>query len=164
MKKMVTILFLMITVIALSGNYFISETSEDHNAKIYYVDHSMLRLVPVDYNITNATVQKACEKIIEKIIDGEDYNNNILRVVPKIKNGMDVEVDDEIAYVNFKNDFIENIPNNNIHEVLMVYSIVNSLTSVEGVNVVKFLFDGEEKKEYIGGMDMRETFIPDYYI
>ena len=164
MKKMVIILCLIITVIALSGNYFISETSEDHDAQIYYVDHSMLRLVPVDYNITDSTVQKACEKIIDKIIDGEDYNSSILRVVPKIKNGMNVKVNDEIAYVNLNNEFVDNIPDNNIHEILMVYSIVNSLTSLKDVNMVKFLFNGEEKREYIGGMDMREIFIPDYYI
>lgn len=164
MKKIITIMCSVIMAIALSGNYLIRDTEKNYNAQIYYVDHSMLRLIPVDYEIKSSTKQKACEQIINKITEGEDYNRKIMRVVPDIKNGMKINIADKTAYVDFSKEFTENIPENKIHEILMIYSIVNSLTSVEGVDMVKFRFQGEERKEYIGGMDMRESFIPDYNI
>ena len=77
---------------------------------------------------------------------------------------MSVRVKNNTAYVNLKDEFIENMPDNKNHELLMLYSIVNSLTSIDGIDTVKFLFEGEEKKETIAGIDMREVFIPDYYM
>ena len=51
-----------------------------------------------------------------------------------------------------------------LQEELVVSQLVNSVSSVEGISRVKFLFDGKEKKKFIGEMDMREAFVPDYCI
>ena len=48
--------------------------------------------------------------------------------------------------------------------MLIVYQIVNSLTSIDGIDNVRFTVDGKVKKEYAGFIDMRETFIPDYFV
>ena len=47
---------------------------------------------------------------------------------------------------------------------MMVYSIVNSLTNIDGIVNVRFTVDGERQKDFLGFVDMRETFIPDYCV
>lgn len=165
MKKIAIILGLLTSVILISGNM----TNEKKAAKkldadIYYVDSSMLRLIPMDYDVGYTTQTKAAQKVLQKLIEGEDCNRRILRLLPKDKKCMAVNVKKNTAYVNLKKSFIENIPDNKNQEILMLYSIVNSLTSIDGIDTVKFLFDGEERKTSIGGIDMREVFIPDYYV
>ena len=48
--------------------------------------------------------------------------------------------------------------------MLMVYSIVNSLTEIDGIVNVRFTIDGRVQKDFVGYLDMRETFIPDYFV
>lgn len=162
MKKLVFFSGIIFLVLILSGNRI--EKHSDFKTEIYYVDHSMLRLIPVDYNVINSTKEKAAKKIIETIIEGQDYNRKILRVIPDVKNCIGVKIKDRTAYVDLKKDFQINFTENKNHQLLAIYSIVNSLTSIDGVDNVEFLIDGEKKKINYGGIDMREVFIPDYYI
>lgn len=165
MKKLVLILGVLVAAMIISGNVNHSrEGMKKMQAQIYYVDRSMLRLVPVDYDTGFATTTTAAKKVVKKLIEGEDFNPGILRLIPDVENCMNVKVEKSTAYVNLKNSFVENMPENKNHEILMLYSIVNSITSIDGIDTVKFLFNGKEKKEYIGNIDMREIFIPDYYL
>ena len=165
MKKLVLILGILTAAAAVSGNMnYNKESSKKITAQIYYVDRSMLRLVPVDFDAGYSTPSAAAKKVVRELIEGEDYNRRILRLIPDIDNCMNVRVEDNTAYINLKEEFTENMPENKNPELLMLYSIVNSVTSIDGIDTVKFLFEGKEKKETIGGIDMREIFIPDYYI
>lgn len=165
MKKTAIILGILSAVIAVSGNMSRDKKAvKKLDAQIYYVDSSMLRLVPIDFDIGCTTQTKAAQKVLDKLIDGEDYNRRILRLIPDEKKCMTVRVEKNTAYVNLKESFTQNIPENKNQEILMLYSIVNSLTSIDGIDTVKFLFDGKEEKVTIGGIDMREVFIPDYYV
>ena len=165
MKKAVLIPGILAAVIAISGNVSPEKkAAKKLDAQIYYVDSSMLRLIPMDFDIGYTTETKAAQKVLDKLIDGEDHNRRILRLIPGEKKCMSVKVEKSTAYVNLKESFTENIPENKNQEILMLYSIVNSLTSIDGIDTVKFLFDGKEQKVTIGGIDMREVFIPDYYI
>jgi hypothetical protein len=49
-------------------------------------------------------------------------------------------------------------------ELLTIYSIVNSLTGIEGISTVRFTINHEITKDFMGYVDMRETFIPDYFM
>ena len=164
MKKTIFILGLIIVSLILSGNRIARQNFKEFDAKIYYIDHSMLRLIPVKFEAGKTTTEGACKKVVEELIEGQDYNKRILRIIPDIPGCITVNVKRNTAIVNLKKDFILNLSDNKNHELLCIYSIVNSLTSIEGIDNVKFIFDGKEKKIYIGGIDMRETFIPDYYI
>lgn len=161
MKKLLIVLAIVIISIIISGN-MLNLNKKSYDTKIYYVDHSMLRLIPTDYKVLSAGNEDACKNIIEKLIEGQDFNKNILRVIPNKKGCIDVDVKGNTAYVNLKKEYLENLSDNNHHKKLSLYSIVNSITSVEGIDCVKFLIDGENKKEYIADIDMREIFIPHY--
>ena len=164
MKKIMTSLSIIVLALVLCGNILIKKETKDFSAHIYYVDHSMLRLIPVNTSFEKTTKEKAAKQMIKKLIEGQDKNPKILRIIPKKENCIEVKIKDNRVIVNFKKEFIKNKPENKIHGLLAIYSIVNSLTSIEGSDTVNFLIDGKSEKGFVHGLDMRLTFIPDYYM
>ncbi len=164
MKKILASLLIIILSVILCGSILIKRDIKNINAKIYYIDHSMLRLVPMDINLGKISKERAAKLLVKKLIEGRDNNPKILRVIPNEEKCISVEVKDKTALVNFEDSFIKNKPVNKTHGILMIYSIVNSLTSIEGIDTVKFYVDGKSKKDFILGLDFREVFIPDYYM
>lgn len=164
MKKIITSILIIILALILCGNIIIKRDIKNINAKIYYVDHTMLRLIPVSVDIQNTTTKGAAKEMIKMLIEGKDKNSKILRVIPNKDDCMSVTIKDDTAIVDLKESFIKNKPTNKIHGLLAVYQIVNSLTSINGIDTVKFHIDGKEDKGFVSGLDMRETFIPDYYL
>ncbi len=164
MKKIITSIFIIALALILCGNILVKRDIKNINAQIYYVDHSMLRLIPINLSLGKTTTKNAANLIVDKLIEGNDKNPKILRVIPSEDKCMSVKLKDKTAIVNLKKDFIKNKPENKIHGLLAVYSIVNSLTSIEGIDTVQFHIDGKKDKGFVSGLDMRETFIPDYYL
>ena len=164
MKKIIISISIIVLAFILCGYILTKRDTKDYKAQIYYVDHSMLRLIPMDVNFEKTTTNDAASKMIKMIIEGKDNNPKILRVIPDEKNCMSVKIKNKTAIVDIKENFIKNKPANKVHGLLAVYSIVNSLTSIEGIDTVKFSFNGNVEKGFVSGLDMRETFIPDYYL
>lgn len=138
--------------------------TEMTEAKVYFVDAEMMRLIPVKTTIPKANAERMAQKVLDELILGHDDNPKIRRLIPKIENCMSVKVVDEIAYVDFKKEMTDSHPDGRDLELLTVYSIVNSLTGIDGVESVRFTIDGKVQKDFKGHLDMRETFIPDYFI
>ena len=164
MKKIFSTMLIVFLVVVLCGSILIKRDIKNIRAQIYYIDHSMLRLIPVDINLGKVSKERAAKLMIEKLIEGKDENSKILRVIPDEKDCISVSVDKRTAVVNFNKVFIKNKPVNKTHGILMIYSIVNSLTSIDGIDTVKFYVDQKQQKDFIKGIDMREVFIPDYYM
>ncbi len=164
MKKIITSFLIIALALILCGYILSNRDTKNINAQIYYVDRSMLRLIPINLGLGKTTTKKAAEQMVEKLIEGKDENSKIFRVIPFEKDCMSVKLKNKTAIVNLKKSFIKNKPENKIHGLLAVYSIVNSLTSIEGIDTVQFIIDGKEDKGFVSGLDMRETFIPDYYL
>ena len=77
---------------------------------------------------------------------------------------MTVSVKDDIAYVDIKDSMIQNHEDGRDLELLTVYSVVDSLLSIKGITNVRFTVNGHKQKDFMGYLDMRETFIPDYTV
>ncbi len=159
------ILFLLIIASSLSvvtaARNIKTETIE---TRIYYVDSEMLRLIPVRTSVPKMSARKTAERVIKKLIEGYDSNPKIRRIIPKDEQCLKVSVKDNIAYVDIRGELSENPPEGRDLEMLMVYSIVNSLTEIDGIINVRFTIDGEISRKFVGYLDMRETFIPDYFV
>lgn len=158
-------IFLLILTIGF-GTVLVSQHihTETAEVKIYYVDAQMLRLIPVKTQIPKMSVQKMAQRIVDELVEGRDDNPKIRRVIPNVKHGIKVKVLDGIAYVDIKRELADKHPDGRDLELLTIYSIVNSLTGLDGVMNVRFTIDGERQKDFKGYIDMRETFIPDYFI
>lgn len=132
--------------------------------QIYFVDAEMLRLMPVKITIPHMSPEKMAKRVVSELIEGRDENPKIRRLIPKEKRCMTVKVKDRIAYVNITDTMTEAVPDGRDLEVLTVYSIVNSLTGLEGIVNVRFTVNGHVQRDFKGYIDMRETFIPDYFV
>ena len=110
------------------------------------------------------TPEEQAKLVIKALIEGDDDNLKIRRTIPDIRGCMSVKVKGEIAYVDIKRKMIENHSEGRDIELLTVYSIVNSLASVKGITNVRFTIEGEVSEDFMGYLDMRETFIPDYTV
>ena len=141
-----------------------ADTRKLSEPEVYFVDSEMFRLVSVDFPCNKENRQKQAEAVISELILGRDKNKKIKRMIPFEKDCLLVKVKDDTAYVDIKEDCIDKFPDGRVSEVLAVYQIVNSLTSIDGIVKVRFTIGGETKKEFKGFIDMRETFIPDYYV
>lgn len=139
-----------------------AEKKEMSVPDVYYVDSDMLRLVSVSTPCDGTTPQQQAEEVVKLLIEGKDHNKKIQRMIPDVKGCISVKVLSNTAYVDIKGK--ELFPDGRVAEELVVYQIVNSLTSIDGIVKVKFTFDGREEKVFKGFIDMRETFIPDYYV
>lgn len=157
--------FLLIIAVGFSFAVLSRGTSvETEEIKLYLVDAQMLRLVPVKMSIPKMPPQKQAKRVLEELIEGRDDNPKIRRLIPKDKGCMTVKVKNKIAYVDINSDMTETVPDGRDLEELMIYSIVNTLTGLNGIVNVRFTIDGETQREFKGYIDMRETFIPDYFV
>lgn len=167
-RKNTLIRYVVFTLILVTG-FGITAVSqlfrpEMTEISIYYVDAQMLRLIPIKTEIPIMSKQKMAKEVLRELTDGLDDNPKIRRIIPDIKNGMTVKVIDKIAYVDISDEMAKKHPDGRDLELLTVYSIVNSLTCIDGIVNVRFTIDGKKEKNFKGYIDMRETFIPDYFV
>ena len=163
MKK----LFSFILVCLIVAGFFIynsgrfTPVSSSSGCQVYFVDRQMHKLIPTFISPEKTTEQTA-EKILSEIISGRDNNSGILRIVPNIEDSISVKVSGEIAYVNLSGTILQNLNKSRDTETLLVYQIVNSLVSVDGIEYVSFTIDDEIRKDFLGFLDMRGLFTADY--
>lgn len=95
-------------------------------------------------------------QIVEQLIAGPD-KTMLVGIVPKHTKINDIKTEEGICYVNLSDDFIKSGANSVEERKLIIYSIVNSLTELQGVNKVQFLIDGE-KINAINNIDFSKPF------
>ncbi len=165
MQKIKTAFILLLCACMLSGcGASRGAMAENRTVEIYYIDSDMLRLIPIETPIKKMSAQKSAEWVVNKLIEGSDSNKKIRRLIPNEKNCITVKVEHETAVVDLSESMINAPFEGRDLEVLAVYQIVNSVTSVEGISTVKFTINGEQKEDFKGFLNMRETFIPDYML
>lgn len=162
MKRIIFILSLTIITTIISVSSF--GTSDLVGVRLYFTDSQILKLLPRRIQIPKLDTEEQAKYVLKLLIEGDDENLKIKRTIPDIKDCMSVYVKNEIAYVDIKQSAIENHTDGRDIELLTVYSIVNSLTSIEGIHNVRFTISGKKQKAFMGYLDMRETFIPDYTV
>ncbi|MBQ7573417.1 MAG: GerMN domain-containing protein [Clostridia bacterium] len=156
MRKIMFLLMLIAsTVVFIIG---CQNRTETECVKVYVVDAQMMQLIPVSTYIPKCDGEEKAKRLIKVLIKGFDENPKIRRLIPDIPNCMSVEVVDRCAVVDIKNKMLENHPDGRSLEKLTVYSIVNTLTEVEGIDCVRFTVNGEVTKKFMGYMDMKQVF------
>lgn len=140
-----------------------TRSSSEASCSVYFVDRQLHRLIPTPI-LPEKNAEKTANKIINEIISGRDKNTAILRLIPNIKDGISVKVSEDTAYVDLSASLTNFINKNGETERLIIYQIVNSLISVDGINSVQFTIGGTVRKDFMGFLDMREIFTANYNI
>ena len=141
-----------------------SSVEDMERVSLFFVDRQMMRLIETEYYISSASPEKQAEMVIEQLLEGKDENETVRRMLPAESDAINVYVKGDIAYIDINEKYIDSYETGKNQEQLIIYQLVNSVASVDGISRIKFLFDGESKKDFLGEIDMREAFIPDYSV
>lgn len=97
--------------------------------------------------------QNAASNAINELLKGpvEDYN---FAVIPPGTKLIDVKIVENIAKVNFTQEFLSNSLDTRILDEYIIYTVVNTLTEIPDIRAVTFFIEGKEIKEY-GNVDLR---------
>lgn len=96
--------------------------------------------------------------VVEELIKGPE-NTKLIATVPAETIVRDIRTtDDGICYLNLSQEFVTKHNGGSAGEILTVYSIVNSLCELEGIEKVQFLIEGEKQAEYKGHLEFGMPF------
>lgn len=133
----------------IKGDEINLESDDDcaQTVHLYFADEEKKELVGEYRKINILDTQPIEQYIIKELIKGPKIKGHI-RLLPKEADVVSAETTDGTCYVNFKKRF----SSKELRE-LMIYSIVNSLTEISGVDCVQFLIDGK-KSDNMGTPDI----------
>lgn len=165
MKKIFVLFCLCLTAcVFFSAKGRQAVTTNDTTYQIYFVDRKLHKLIPTAFETKSQSSKKIAREIIESIIDGRDYNPEILRIIPNMENLITIHVKKDCAYIDISGELRGKITKNKENERLFIYQLVNSVTSIPEISFVQFTIDEKKQKDFLGFLDMREIFKPDYDI
>jgi len=104
-------------------------------------------LLPEYHNLTITQNTSLERYVIEELLRGPNDENK-LSVIPEGTEMLWVKTEDGVCSVNFSYHLYNYRPGTIIGERLTIYSIVNSLTSLSGVDRVKILIEGRTVDTY----------------
>ncbi len=120
------------------------------NIVLCYADEDYDALIAVDATADYDGSTSLEKVIIDQLIAGPDniadLNNTLYSVIPQDTVCNSIVTLDYCCYVDLSSEFLNKVEE--VSDELVVYSIVNSLTSLPAVNKVKFTIDGAEVQNY----------------
>ena len=87
------------------------------------------------------------EYVIDELVRGPQ-NDNLRETLPKGTKILSIEVKKNICIVNLSKEFLLNRPETAAGERVAIYSIVNSITEITGIEAVQILVEGEKIDKY----------------
>lgn len=126
------------------------------SVELYFSDLMGMYLVSETRVIEVKQSESIESQIMEQLILGPK-GETLFSTIPsetKIKN---IKTEEGICYVDLSNEFSTKHSGGSSAEILTIYSIVNSLTSLENVDSVQFLIEGEKVNTF-GQLDISKPF------
>jgi spore germination protein GerM len=102
-------------------------------------------------------VNEAAQIAMKELFKGP-ISGTLTSPFPKDVKSPTVKVNKNIATVDLSKDFVQKHPGGSSGESLTIFAIVNTLTTVEGVNEVSFTIDGKKATEFKGHLDISKPF------
>lgn len=163
------LLFFTIILISSVICVFLALRDKPQNIKteIYVVDSELMRLIPIETDIIQGAPEFMAKQAVTKLIIGYDNNRKIRRLIPNSKKSLTVAVKGSRAEVNINSAVFKESGisiNSRDIEKLFIYQLVNTLSSISGIETVTFTIDGKTEKRFAGFADMREIFVADYMV
>lgn len=129
--------------------YFANEDNTKLRAEIRYIDAET----------AGNDVKKLANIIVEELIKGPGKETGLKGTIPEGTRLLsDVVIENNTAIVNLSKEFVDNHPGGKDAEKLTIYSIVNSLTELEGIEKVRFQIEGKTVERLKGGFKFDSDF------
>ena len=133
--------------------------ASQQQAILYFADDQVMYLIPENRMVKgNNTLE---EVILNELIQGPK-RPGLRGTIPEGTKLISVSVADHIAYVNFSREFKTKHWGGTSCEWMTIYSVVNSLAKVDGIEKVQFLVEGAIHDDLAGHMSLKEPIAPDF--
>lgn len=124
----------------------------------YATKQNKLKLVVRYIPNTNQDINKIATIVIEELMKSPK-ERELYNVIPKgTKLRKPVRVQDNVAYVDLSEEFINNHKGGKEGEEMTIFAIVNSLTELKDISRVSFKINGKVLKEYKGNFRFDKEF------
>lgn len=127
---------------------------------LYFGDRQAMYLIPEEREVVkgNQTLEKV---VLNELIKGPQ-NPELVRTIPEGTKLLSAEVIDSIAYVDFSEEFKTRHWGGSAGETFTLYSVINSLAELGGIQKVQFLLEGEKMDTLAGHIDTTEPMAPQW--
>lgn len=131
---------------------------------LYFSDDQAMFLIPetreVKMNTAAKTASTTAEAIVNELIAGP-ADSKLIATIPPGTKLLSLKITDEIAYVDFNEEFKTNHPGGSSGEIMTLNSIVNSLTELPEIKQVQILINGKTAETLAGHMDLSQALSRD---
>jgi len=120
---------------------------------LYFSDNQGIKLHPEERSFLKEEAEDP-KFIVRKLIEGTDNTDELCNVIPITTTVNSCEVKDGLCRVDLSEDFL--YVDGDAAKEMAIYSIVNSLCLLDGIEKVEFVIDGE-KTDLLGyyGLDQQ---------
>lgn len=127
---------------------------------LYFSDQEAQFLVPEVREVATDGLS-AEEAVVKELIAGPTGAAH-LRTLPPETKLIAVSVTDGTASVDFSQEFQTKHWGGSTGEIMTVYSVVNSLANLPGINQVQFLIEGNKVETLAGHIELSQPLKPDW--
>ena len=132
---------------------------EKKQATLYFGDKDAMYLVAETRTVDKKDgILEAA--VVEELVKGPKKEGSV-PTIPEGTRVLSVTVVNGVAYVNFSKEFQTKHWGGSAGEIMTIYSVVNTLTELPGVEKVQFLLEGDKLESILGHMDTMIPINPD---
>lgn len=128
---------------------------EKARLKLFFTDAEGTELVEATRTVVYSSNISLEKLVVEQLIEGPT-NPELSPTIMDTTDIINIRVKDAICYVNLSDDFLQKV--NNVSGEVTLYSLVNSLTALTGVNKVQILIDGETDVKFRENIKLTSQF------
>ena len=117
------------------------------SVKLYFANSDATALKSESRRIETQNSLSIERTIIAELLKGPD-SGDLIAVIPAETKLLNIETNNGVCFVNFSSDFVSKFSGGTTTGMLIVYSIVNSLCTLDDVDSVQILIEGKTGAEF----------------
>ncbi len=122
-------------------------SGETKTITLYFSDSQAMYVVAEEREVSLAKGASPEEKAVIELMAGP-RTDELWNAIPEGTKLLSVSTKNGVCTINFSKEFVENSPGGTASERMAIYSVVNTLTGIEGVQKVQFLIEGKKQEIY----------------
>ncbi|MBZ9688428.1 GerMN domain-containing protein [Clostridium estertheticum] len=133
-----------------------TEEIKSSEVVLYFSDDQAMNLVGVKRNLQNATAKSIVGELVKGPNAQSEGEGKLIATLPVDLEIIDVQVKENIAYVDFKSSATQKISAGSTGEGMALFSIINTLVLDKelGIKKVQFLVEGKNVESIKGHFDV----------
>ena len=129
---------------------------------LYFGDRQAMYLIPEVREVALNGRSKE-EAVVQELIKGPQ-SPQLAKTIPEGTRLLSVRVEKGVAYVDFSREFQTRHWGGSAGEAMTLYSVINSLAKLPGIEKVQFLLEGKKQESILGHADTTQPLAPNWQL